>query len=74
MRLRKSIHQGRFTDVPDVFPQREPQPSLRLWQSPRGAGGHTVGLLFLLYIPANIRTISVRCHLDHFPRPVSRLS
>lgn len=72
-RLSKSINQGRFTELPDVFPLCEPQTNLRLWESVQGAipcGCLTLWVLFFLYIPVNIRTISVRCHLHHFPRPI----
>lgn len=75
-RLSKSIHQGRFRELPDVFPLRGPQPNLRLWESAQGAtpcGCLTLSFLFSLYIPAKIRTISVRRHLHHFPRPISCL-
>lgn len=34
----------------------------------------SLSFVFFLYIPVNIRTISVRCHLHHFPRPILCLS
>lgn len=33
----------------------------------------SLSFVFFLYIPVNIRTRSVRCHLHHFPRPISCL-
>lgn len=75
-RLSESINQDRFTELPDVFPLREPQANLRLWESTQEAmpcGCLFEFCFFFLYIPVNIRTISVRCHLHHFPRPISCL-
>lgn len=75
-RLSESINQDRFTELPDVFPLREPQANLRLWESTQEAmlcGCLFEFCVFFLYIPENTRTISVRCHLHHFPRPISCL-